>query len=88
MYRPKKRGFFAEVRLARHLSQSDLLPADRANMCISGRGQAVDENGTPRIAQRALEIFAVAKITARVLQKQVINAFEKVPVSVNAGFIV
>ena len=50
--------------------------------------QAVVENGTPRIVQRALEIFAVAKITARVLRKQVINAFEKVPVSLNAGFIV
>ena len=50
--------------------------------------QAVVENGTPRIAQRALEIFAVAKITARVFRKQGINACEKVPVCVNAGLVV
>ena len=50
--------------------------------------QAVVENGAPRIAQRALEIFTVAKITARVFRKQGINACEKVPVCVNAGLVV
>ncbi len=50
--------------------------------------QVVVENEAPRIAQLALEIFAVAKITAKVFRKQGINPCEKVLDCVNADLLV